>query len=69
MYQFTLNNKIMTPQERASELIVKFNGIYTNTDWTNIAVKSIDDLIALNNDSYYVEYWNSVKNLIINRSK
>lgn len=59
----------MTPQERASELIVKFNGIYTDTDWTNIALKSIDDLIALNNDSNYVEYWNNVKIIITNRSK
>lgn len=59
----------MTPQERASELIVKFNGIYTDTDWTNIALKSIDDLIALNSESNYVEYWNNVKSIIANRSK
>jgi hypothetical protein len=59
----------MTPQERANELIEKFNGIYTNTDWTNIALKSIDDLIASNTDANYVQYWNNVKNIIINRSK
>lgn len=59
----------MEYQERAKELIKKFDNIYQGTDWTNIAIKSIDELIQVNDDVNYIEYWENVKNVIINRNK
>lgn len=59
----------MNYQERAKELIVKFNNIYPNKDWTDIAISSIDDIIKDNTDILFIEYWGNVKIIIINRNK
>lgn len=59
----------MTHQERAAELIEKFDGIYPDSDWTNTAIKSIDDLISLSTDNGYIEYWGNIKNIVLNREK
>jgi|688.fasta_scaffold2517554_1 hypothetical protein len=59
----------MIYQERANELIKKFNDIYPNIDWTDIAIKNINDLLLSSNDSNYIEYWNNIKTIIINRNK
>ena len=59
----------MTYQERAAELIEKFDAIYPDSDWTSIASKSIDDLISLSTDSGYIEYWGNIKDIVLNREK
>ena len=57
----------MTYQERAKELIEKFNNIYPNKDWTDIALNSIDEVIKGSTDILFIEYWNNVKEIIINK--
>lgn len=57
----------MNYQERAKELIIKFDNIYPNKDWTDIAISSIDGIIKDNADVSFIEYWENVKNEITNR--
>jgi hypothetical protein len=64
---FTLKLNKMTYQERAKELIEKFNNIYPNKDWTDIALNSIDEVIKGSTDILFIEYWNNVKEIIINK--
>jgi hypothetical protein len=58
----------MEYEKKAKELIYKFNNLYPNIDWTNIAINSINEILKNNTNIEFINYWNNIKIYISNRN-